>query len=84
MIYNPKRGFIVFVQTENAANFSEFVTPFTNLNFEETNDFLQHMKALEKETLISEEYWPAKAKTIDEYISFITQKANQWQTVTPD
>jgi len=81
MIYNPKRGFIVFIQTENAANFSEYITPFTKLSFEETVNFLQYIKALEEDTLIAEEYWPGKAKTIDEYISYITQKADQWKTI---
>lgn len=84
MIYNPKRGFIVFVQTKNAANFSEYITPFTNLSFEETVNFLQHIGSLEENILISEEYFPGKAKTIDEYVRYITQKANQWQMVTLD
>lgn len=80
IIYDPKLGFVTFVQTKNAANFSDFVTPFTNLSFEETVDFLQHVKALEEEALIAEEYFPTKARTIDEYIEYITQNADQWET----
>jgi len=80
IIYNPEQGFVTFVQTKNAANFSEFVTPFTNLTFEQTIDFLEHVKALEETALIAEEYFPGKAMTIDEYIHYITQNADQWET----
>ena len=79
MIYNPKKGFIVFTQTENAANFSKYIIPFTNLSFEETVDFLEHIKTLEEDALIVENYWPAKAKTIDEYFVYITDKDELWE-----
>jgi len=81
MVYTPRRGFVVTTQTKNAPDFSDFVTPFTNLGFEETVTFLEHIRTtLREQTLIAVAAFPTKAKTIDEYIDYITQNADQWET----
>lgn len=78
IIYTPKYGFIATAQTRNAANFSELATPFTNLTFEETVSFLQRVKALEGEVSIGTGS-PAKANTIEDYVSSLSQRLSQWE-----
>lgn len=78
MIYGPELGFVAFVQTKNAADYSDFDTPFTNLTFQETIAFLQHVKALENGALIVEEYGAQQARSIDEYIDYIAPLGDRW------
>lgn len=78
MIYTPKQGFMVTVQTINAANFSKFIVPFTNMSFDQTVNFLQCIETLEEKTLIATRQFPTEGKTINDYIKHLTQNANRW------
>jgi hypothetical protein len=79
MIYNPEVGFVAFVQTKNAADYSDFDTPFTNLTFEEAVAFLQHLKTLESGALIAEEFGAQQARSIDEYLEYIATRGVRWE-----
>ena len=79
MIYSPDKGYLTFVQTKNAANYSSYNIPFTKLTYTQTVDFLKHIQSLQGDTLIAMQEFPCTTYTISEFIDYLSQKANQWQ-----
>jgi hypothetical protein len=79
IIYSPDKGFLTFVQTTNAANYSPYNIPYTKLTYTQTNDFLQHVKSLQGDTLIAKQQFPCTVYTISEYIDYLSKKSAQWE-----
>ena len=79
MVYSPEFGFFITTQTRSAANYSAYLTPFTNLNYDDMILWLQHIKNdLQEDTLIAVVYSPTSAKTIEKYIDYISLYKTEW------
>jgi len=78
VVYDPSDGFMAFVQTENAASFSPFLSPFTNLSYGGGADFLEDLEDLEPATLIVEEYGSSTGMPIDDYIDGLPDMEEDW------
>ena len=78
MIYSPEFGFIAFAQTKNAAEYSGFRTPFTNLSYNQSLSFLEDLEGLEPSMLIAEQYGGSTGTPIDDYIAGLPDMEADW------
>lgn len=78
VIYDPSAGFLTFVQTTNAADFSPYASPFTNLSYTEATGFLQFLSGLESEALIVQRESGLTGVLIDDYLASLPDLAGDW------
>jgi hypothetical protein len=78
VIYSPSTGFLTFVQTINAATFSEYLSPFTNLSYSEATSLLEDLEELEPAALIAEEYDGDTGTPIDDYLDSLPDMEADW------
>ena len=77
IIYRPNVGYI----TTQSGNFSPFTIPFTNLSYQETMDMVNQIKLHESDfEFMTENYSKVKTQTVDEYLNYIYDFQNQWET----
>ena len=78
VIYDPLAGFMTFVQTKNAANFSDYDSPFTNLSYGQAASFLERLEDLEPSMLIAEQYGGTTGTPVDVYIAGLPDMETDW------
>jgi hypothetical protein len=78
-VYRPNVGYITTGQWVNS--FSTFTNPFTNLSYQETVNMVNQIKLHESDFLFhTGNYSDKETQTIDEYLNYIYDFQNQWET----
>jgi len=78
VVYAPSKGLMAFVQTLNAASFSEYLSPFTNLPYSQGVNFLEGLEELELSMLVAQEYGGDTGTPIDDYLASLPDMEEDW------